>query len=287
MSHRSEPEPLGAQSSARSPGSGAYPIWLRLFIAATLTAMVVRSSLNTVMHHLDWAAKLEMFTLPYPLPSQQERDEIRGGHARYATLAPRLASSALSTLRFFNPAPTAKTALHLTSATAWLQYGVVWVHTRLEFLGKLIGVDERWTMFSPSVGTRRVAVRARLHFADGDVIEVRTPVEPDDLTNFVRPFAQRRLQHAINLTQLEDVRTSWCQALTRVHPQNGNGAALVAIDLHKVRHELAPAGADPVAHWAAENRRPPDEMPSWRCNMVTGNSEAVGPRPGAEGDDAD
>lgn len=292
MSHRSESKPLDAPSNdapskGAKPVAGGYPVSLRVFIAVSLTTMVVRSSLNTVMHHLDWATELEMFTLPYPLPDARERDDIRAGKSRYATLTERTASSATSALRFFNPLPSAKTAPHLTSATAWLEYGVAWLHSRLEFVGRLIGVDERWTMFSPSVGTRRVAVRARLHFADGAVTEVRTRVEPDDFTNFLRPFAQRRLQHAINLTQLDDVRTGWCRALSRTHSTNESGAALLVIDLHKVRHDLAPPHSDPVAHWNAENLRPVENAPFWRCDVLNGTSEALTTMPGSEDDGAD
>lgn len=285
MSHHSRSELLGAPSNGETKPS-AHSSWLRLFIAVSLTTMVLRSGLNTVMHHLDWSSELEMFTLPYPLPDARERADIRAGGSRYATLTERTASSAASVLRFFAPSPSAKTAPHLTSATAWLKYGVVWVHTRLEFLGRLIGVDERWTMFSPSVGTRRVAVRAHLHFADGSMTEVRTRVEPDDFTDFVRPFAQRRLQLAINIAELDDVRTSWCQALIRAHPTNESGATLVVIDLHKVRHDLPPPDVDPVAHWSAENHRRAESAPFWRCDVTRGTSEAMATIPSSEDDGA-
>jgi hypothetical protein len=153
---------------------------------------------------------------------------------------------------------------------SWLEYVAVWSHTRLEFLGRLIGVEERWTMYSPSVGTSRRVVRAILHFEDNSRLEVRSLAEPKDLTTFVRPFAQRRLQHDINIANLEDVRLGWARSLANNHRHNQHGSPLAAITLHTVKHHLAPPNVDSHEFWSIENLRTIAEPPFWRYNPVTG-----------------
>jgi hypothetical protein len=253
------------------------------------------------MHHMNWVDELAMFTMPYPLPAAAERAQLagqgegtararsEGSSARYPSLSQRLSAAGASVIRFANPLPTTKTAQRLETSRAWLKYAAVWIHTRLEFVGRLIGVDERWTMFSPTVGTTRTVVRAVLSYADGTDVTVRSLVEPDDFTNFVRPFAQRRLQHDINLTQLEDVRSNWCRYLARTRPNSAFGSPLDSIGLYELRHALAPPGADAAQHWMEENARALPQAPSWRFDVTAGALTEVhvqtGTTEGAHGED--
>ncbi len=241
--------------------------------------IVVRSSLNIFMHHTDWLDELGMYTVPKPLPGAAERhDIVTASSVGGPSLGQRLAATGASVLRFANPLPTNKVAARLTDGRKWLEYALVWGHTRLEFLGRLVGVDERWTMFSPSVGTKRTALRAVLTYADGSVVSVRSKAEPDDFTHFVRPFAQRRLQHDLDLTQLEDVRLNWCRYLARTRAHNTANAPLQAIALYEIRHALPPPGVDPQHHWQAENARQLPSTPTYVYDLIAERIDAVSPQ---------
>lgn len=243
---------------------------LRLFISASAIAIVARSAFNIGMHHMPWRAELEMHTVPLPLPAQTERLQIALGESpRYRSISERWLASAGSVFRFFQLWPSARTAAHLEHASDWLRYAAVWSHTRLEFLGRIVGVDERWTMYSPSVGTSRQVVRARLHFGDASTLEVRSLAEPSDLSGFWRSFDQRRLQHDVNLGNLEEVRLGWSRWLARSHSINAEGAPLLRIDLHFVKHPLAPPSEDARAFWRRENARPIVEPPFFRFDVAT------------------
>lgn len=245
------------------------PLRTRFFICCCVFGILVRSGLNTFMHHMDWVEELGMFTVPLPLPSSAERAELESqGSPRHASLKDRLWSSASSVLRFASPLPSAHTAGRLDTERQWLKYATTWLHTRLEFVGRLIGVDERWTMYSPSVGTERKVVRAVLSYADGSTLSVRSLAEPRDFTTFVRPFAQRRLQHDINLSQLNSVRSSWCRFLADTHARHASGSPLQSIALYELRHALPPPGAESEAHWRAEDARPLPAAPSWSWDMA-------------------
>lgn len=249
---------------------------VRVFIWCSAVTIVVRSGLNTFMHHTTWRDDLDMHTVPLPLPSAVEREAIAQGRSpRYESLPSRLLATGASVLRFANPLPPHKTRRHLTDAGHWLMYAAVWVHTRLEFTGRLIGVDERWTMFSPTVGTTRTIVRTVLSYSDGVEVSVRSRAEPDDLTGFVRPFAQRRLQHDLNLTQLEDVRLNWCRWLARVRPTSSNGAPLHTIALYEVRYRLPAPDVDPTLHWQNEQERALPSAASWLFDVSTGKLSDV------------
>lgn len=253
-----------------------YPWPLRLFIATSVIGIVARSAFNIGMHHMPWRVQLEMHTVPLPLPSRAERAQITAGDSpRYRSLAERWVASASSVLRFFQPWPTARTAAHLEHTGDWLRYVAVWSHTRLEFLGRIVGVDERWTMYSPSVGTSRKVVRAVLHFHDGATVELRCLAEPQDLSRFLRPFAQRRLQHDVNLGNLAEVRLGWSRWLARTHAVNVGGSPLTRIELHFVKHALAPPSEDARAFWSRENARPIVEPPFFRFDVATDTGSSL------------
>lgn len=247
-----------------------YPWHIRLIIVASVFFIVVRSAFNIQMHKLHWADELSMFTLPYALPTEQERDEIAAGKStRYENLASRFGATFSSLLRFANPVPPEKTTAKISGAVDWLKYGLVWVHSRIEFLGRLIGVDERWTMYSPTVGKTRTVARAVLWYSDGTTMEARAKTEPRDLANFVRPFSQRRLQFDINLPTMAGTRLGWSRYLARHWSKNENGATLEKIDFYKVAYKLPEPGQDYAKHWRSGNARKVKGEPFWRYIVAT------------------
>jgi hypothetical protein len=249
-----------------------YPWHVRLIIIASVFFIVVRSAFNIQMHKLHWADELGMFTLPYALPTEQERAEIRAGKSkRYEDVSSRLGAVATSLVRFANPVPTEKTLSKATGAVDWLKYGVVWVHSRIEFLGRLIGVDERWTMYSPTVGKTRTVARAVMWYSDGSTMEARAKTEPRDLASFVRPFSQRRLQFDVNLPSMSSARLGWSRYLARHWPENESGARLQKIDFYKVAYKLPDVGQDYAKHWRSGNARKVKGEPFWRYVVATDN----------------
>ncbi len=267
---------------------GPYRWTLRVFISVSVASIVLRSAFNVGMHHMPWLEELEMHTVPSALPSRTERAEIAAHRsAKYPSLGQRLLATSASVWRFAQPWPSTRTSSHLHDQASWLKYVAVWSHTRLEFLGRLIGVEERWTMYSPSVGTSRRVVRAVLHFEDHSRIEVRSLAEPEDLTTFVRPFAQRRLQHDINIANLDDVRLGWARSLASIHRQNQHGSPLAAIALHTVKHTLAPPNVDSLAFWSKENLQPIAGPPFWRYDPETGEGTLASDQVTSEESDND
>lgn len=262
------------QTTGDSGGTSAYPTkypWhIRLIIVASVFFIVVRSTFNIQMHKLHWADELSMFTLPFALPTAQERHEIETGKSkRYDDVWSRYSASFASVLRFANPVPPEKTLAKISSGADWLKYGLLWIHTRIEFLGRLVGVDERWTMYSPTVGKTRTVARAVLWYSDGSTMEARAKTEPRDLASFVRPFSQRRLQYDINLPAMTGVRLGWSRYLARNWPQNDKGAKLEKIDFYKVAYKLPDPGQDYTKHWRSGNARKVKGEPFWRYIVAT------------------
>ncbi len=242
-----------------------YPWHIRLIIIASVFFIVVRSAFNVQMHKLHWADDLSMFTLPFAPPTAQERNEIVTGKVtRYEDVWSRYGASFSSVLRFANPVPAEKTLAKISTGVDWIKYGLVWVHSRIEFLGRLIGVDERWTMYSPTVGKTRSVARAVLWYSDGTTMEARAKTEPRDLASFVRPFSQRRLQYDINLPTMTGVRLGWSRYLARNWPENDTGATLEKIDFYKVAYKLPEPGQDYTKHWRSGNARKVKGEPFWR-----------------------
>lgn len=247
-----------------------YPWHIRLIIVASVFFIVTRSAFNIQMHKLRWAEELSVFTLPFALPTEREREEIRAGKSkRYQDLSSRFGATMTSVLRFANPVPNERTLSKLEEPVDWLKYGLVWLHTRAEFLGRLIGVDERWTMYSPTVGKTRTVARAVMWYSDGTTMEARAKTEPRDLANFVRPFSQRRLQYDINLPSMTSVRLGWSRYLARHWPTNDNGAKLEKIDFYKVTYKLPEPGQDYAKHWRSGNARKVKGDPFWRYIVAT------------------
>lgn len=261
-----------ARHSSPNSERRSYPWHVRAFIIASTLAIVVRSTLNIGMHHMPWLDELGMYTVPFPLPAASERSDIANGRSSsYRGSSERLADSAASVLRFLSPWPSHDTAARLVSYREWLAYAAVWTHTRLEFVGRLIGVDQRWTMYSPSVGTSRKVVRAKLHYEDGTTREVRSLAEPDQLATFVRPFAQRRLQHDVNLTNITALREVWALELAQTYPRNTVGSPLLHVDLHWIRHPFAPPTVNSREYWQAENNRDLTDPPIYRLDVAATN----------------
>src|SRR5690606_525076 len=140
--------------------------------------------------------------------------------------------------------------------------------SRAEFLGRLIGVDERWTMYSPTVGKVRTVVRAVLRYEDGSTMEARARTEPRDLASYFRPFAQRRLQCDINLPNMEGVRLGWARYLTRNYSTNHPGAPLKSADTYTVSYNLPEPGAAYGKHWRSANGRRVTAAPFWRFDVA-------------------
>lgn len=247
-----------------------YPWHIRVIIIASVFCIVSRSAFNIQMHKLRWADDLSVFTLPFALPTEQEREEIRAGKSkRYQDVSSRFAASFSSVLRFANPVPNEKTLSKIEQPTDWLKYALVYIHSRIEFLGRLIGVDERWTMYSPTVGKTRTVARAVMWYSDGTTMEARAKTEPHDLANFVRPFSQRRLQYDINLPTMTNVRLGWSRYLARHWPKNESGAQLEKIDFYKVTYKLPEPGQDYLKHWRSGNARKVKGEPFWRYIVAT------------------
>ena len=258
------------------PYATRYPWYTRWFIIAAVFFIVSRSAFNVRMHKVDWAKELSMYTLPYALPTSKEREEIRAGKSkRYPTLEKRFDASYGSFLRFANPVPQQKTLDKIESNLDWLKYAAVWLHSRMEFVGRIVGVEERWTMYSPTVGKVRTVVRAVLRYEDGTTTEARARTEPRDLANYFRPFAQRRLQFDINLPNMEGVRLGWARYLSRHHGTNAEGSPLKTIDMYKVSYKLPDPGADYGKHWRSGNGRRVKGDPFWRFDVARNKGQSL------------
>jgi len=214
----------------------------------------------------EWADELEMRTLPVRFATAAERQQLaeqatpeHPNPVRTSTL------KTLTSLRdFLAPWPAPQTRKHLDTPAAWGKYTLVWMVSRLGLFERLIGFDNRWYMFSPTVGKDNTFPRARLFYADGSEQIVRIHGDPIDLNAYSHWNEDKIVNYERVITsesEREDECFAWCNLLSHRRGRNASGARLVKIRLFEVTYKLAPPGVDPHAWYERQMLLTPDRIP--------------------------
>lgn len=251
---------------ADAPAKPPYPTrfgWgMRLFLTFLLFHMVFRG-FSVLYPWDDWADELDMRTMPRRLPTRAEWAELPS-QATTETPCPRT-EDVMRTLDsvwdFFKPWPEASARAKMHTWTDGGKWALAWTSSRLEFAENLVGFNEEWPMFSPSVATRKHVARARLVYADGDERTVRGLCDPEDLTNYTHWFEEKILDHELKVKEGGEGQArrnrGYCNLLAHRYPRNAYGVELKTIYLYMVRYNLAPPGAD-ARVWLKEQSGPPE-----------------------------
>jgi hypothetical protein len=262
---------------------------MRVFLGVLLFDIVFRS-LSILLPTGEWARDLDMGFYPVRPFTRAEAETARrrGAAALGASTVGLLASAhgplpaacllhlgrpdpvledALVTLdsvwNYFKPWPGPATRARIYSGADVGKFVLCWLTSRLGFLENLVGINEDWPMFSPSVGHFKYVGRAWLTYADGSTRTVRLLSDPDDLTHFSHWFQEKRLDHEGKVRPGEagaDDCLGYCNLLAHRYARNEDGAALKRIDLFRVRYDFPPPGVDARAFLEAQNGPPADRV---------------------------
>ena len=248
---------------------------MRLFLAAFLFDMVVQSLIAS----WDFGERFDddIETNPKALPTLEERRQIAAGEHpdEFESLGARLRWSVDSLPGYFDPRPSEKLAKKLQTNRDVFDYSLLWYRTRANFLGHLVGIDQDWPMFSPNVAVGHRLARFRLIYADGTAAIVRPICDPVDLCRFSHWFEEKHLQATVHIPKDPDRRIGYCNMLAHRFPKSDSGAALVTIDVFRVRYEYPEPGDDPVEALRGQTGPPTDQIgkPFWRYDVKTGHGE--------------
>jgi hypothetical protein len=189
------------------------------------------------------------------------------------------AASLKSAGRFLVPWPNETDRAGIESPVDAGAYGIHWLMTRLEFLGNVTGIDQRWRMFG-SVFRTKYLLRVRLVFADGSSLIVHGAATPPDVTRFWRLFNEKRLQAEVHAVDDDDARRGYANWLAHRHPVSAAGSRLATIEFFEVAYERPAPGAD--VRFELQSRKDPlagpREQGFWRFDVATRTMRRVSSR---------
>lgn len=225
---------------------------MRLFLAVFLFDMIFRS-FSVLWPTPEWGEQLGMRLAPARLPT---RAEIAADPAAARADALRALDSLWEFARPW-PEPGVRENLHAPAdAGRWL---LCWLTSRLEFTENLVGINQEWPMFSPSVGKQKWVARARLVYADGSTRIVRGLCDPEDLRCYAHWFQEKILDHELKVKEGRghaDDSFGYCNLLRHRYPHGDRGAELAKIYLFVVRYDFPPPRVD-ARLWLGEQTGPP------------------------------
>lgn len=244
---------------------------MRVFLSLFIFDMLVRSAISLTDYD-DWAEELGVQTQPLALPSREEFDQIAAGnHPGYQSRGERMVASGRSVASFLAPWPDQQARAKIDSPLVGGQFAVAWLGTRLKFLGRMVGVDQSWPMFSPNVGKGDAMARFRLVYDDGSERVVRSLADPEDLTNYSHWFEEKHLQAQTKSIRDTDSRTGFCNFLAHRYSESETGSPLKQILVFEIRYDYPPPGADAEAFLRAQTGPPRQQIkkPFWSYDPRT------------------
>jgi len=211
---------------------------MRIFLSIMVFDMIARSLLD-VSPVDDWGQEfgLPENEMPLRLPTARDLRAIdRRVDSNYGSRAERYQATLESVGDFFYQAPPQAVREKLQSRLDYARYGLWRLYTRLRFVGKLVGVDQSWKMFSPNVGTRDRLARFRLRYDDGSQRIVRLGIDPPDATRHFYWMFEKHIQTEAAIHRDVDARTGYCNMLAHRHAVSERGARLSEIDVFAVEY---------------------------------------------------
>lgn len=235
---------------------------MRLFLSLLLFHMVFRS-FSVCYPWGDWADELDMDSKPrLRLPTRAEWADLPSepGDGIDETRSERVWRAADSLWDFWRPWPEASARAKIHTRLDGGKWALAWLSSRMEFVENLVGVNEEWPMFSPSVGKFKQVPRGRLVYADGSERIVRGRCDPDDLTRYSHWFDEKILDYELAVRPGGEGRAAdnrgYCNLLAHRHAVNDAGSPLVTVYLFMVRYDFPPPGED-AREWLLARTGPP------------------------------
>lgn len=246
---------------------------MRLFLAYFLFDMVTRGIILLTPADDDWFGELAMERNPLALPSREELHQCAAGeHPDFDSSWQRWSASIKSGGRYFLPIPEAATREKITSAADVGKYALTWLGSRMGFVGRMVGVDQDWPMFSPNVTDEETVGRLLLVYEDGSVREYRLLCDPRDLTSYSHWFQEKHLQTECKVHRDAAARLGFCHMLARRDPRNENGSPLMYVRVFKV-HYCYPTPYDDAYEFLQKQTGPPaaqTDPPFWEYDVASG-----------------
>ncbi len=220
---------------------------MRLFLGFLLFDTIFRS-IAALTPYREWCKELNIRHYPYGLPDPEEREQLarKRADADHDLVTERVMQSFDSLWDYFKPWPEAQSRKKMYGPGDAGKFAYCWMTTRLGFCENLVFAPQRWTMFSPNVGSWDPVVRARLVYQDGTRESQRTIAEPSDLAHHDnwRFLSEKWLQVTTKLQSDDDSRRGYCNLLAHRHPRNEAGSPLVKIELIELRYDYPPPDED-------------------------------------------
>lgn len=268
----SEPLPSTTPGEDRPPPGWATRFsWpMRIFLLLFLFDMFARDVL-TLTPCDGWQEEFDVATYPQALPTVAECGQLMDGSDGGQRLAGRFGECLQSAARHLTPWPTAAERERIDSPAAAGRYAGAWIAARCRFVGKVVGIDHGWPMFSPSVARTDTVARMKLIYADGTSEVYHSWCDPPDLTHYSRWWHKRPLHVAARLHSHETARLGFSNWLVHHRGANDAGSPLVRIDYYKIEFEYTPPDADAAAYLAEQTAARADlvEPPFWSYDVAT------------------
>lgn len=248
---------------------------MRLFLTVILVDIVYHSfsSLTPYRDWLDDDWKLERY--PKRLPTWDEIAELTAngeGAKNSPTLAERVFESLDSTWDYFKPWPPREIRGKLVTWEDHGMYLLAWTTSRLDFFENLIGVPQRWSMFSPNASKDVTVGRVRLLFADGTRRDVRLLADPEDLTRYSHWLQEKVLDCELKIAGRDgDSRYGYCNYMAHQYRRNAAGSPLTAVYIYKINYRYPNPDEDAYEVLKSQSG-PPNwdrDGPNWEYRVET------------------
>lgn len=246
---------------------------MRLFLAYFLFDMLTRGIILLTPADDDWFDELAIERNPLALPSQAELRRCDAGEdPKFKSKWQRCSASIKSGARYFVPLPESATREKIDSLADVGKYSLTWIGSRMGFVGRMVGVDQDWPMFSPNVTDDDTMGRLLLIYADGSQVEYYLICDPRDLTSYSHWFQEKHLQTEFKVHKDAAARLGFCRMLARREPRDKHGTALVRIQVFKV-HYRYPSPYDNAYEFLEQQTGPPADQrdpPFWEYDVASG-----------------
>lgn len=260
---------MATSPSARGPRF-SWP--MRLFLTALLVDIIYHS-FSSLTPYRDWLSDWKLERYPKRLPTWGEIEELRDDAPadKPSPLVERVYETLDSAWDYFKPWPPRNVRGKIVGWEDRGMFLLAWTTSRLDFFENLIGVPQRWSMFSPNASKEASVGRIRLLYADGSRRDVRLLADPEDLTRYSHWLEEKVLDCELKVIGDWDSRYGYCNYIAHRHARNAAGSPVTAIYVYKINYRYPNPGED--AHEVLKKQSgPPDwdrDGPAWEYRVET------------------
>jgi hypothetical protein len=251
------------KTDSQEPRRFSWP--MRIFLGSYLFYMVFSCLTTSLIDARGWADDYGVARSPLGLPASAELSLIDAGDHPdgWTKASDRVWASMESLGRFLVPGLSSEPLHDVDSVSDGLRASVGWLETRMLFLGELVGIGQRWEMFSPGVFTEYSIPRFELFYDDGSSHTLRAECDaPEDLLQARYPFwfNHKRLRICYYFLQYDEVRDGTLSHLALTHSTSDSGADLSYIEVRSASYDFLPIGEDPESWYQAQSGPPESQI---------------------------